>query len=195
MWGRCVALGAGALIVAGCGSASKTKTVTVQQPASAATTPTATTPPATTPTTPATTTAAPRTASTGNHGNLGDTLTVKGQTKDLISVSASKIQDPAQGYTPDKGKRVVGIHFTVKNVGTVLYKDFPSAQVTTVDGESSGSAISVGGSCNSPSTIKLKPGDSKSFCLPFQVAKAGKLKTVQYETDSGYGTPAVFTVN
>jgi hypothetical protein len=194
MWGRCVALGAGLLVVAGCGSSSKTKTVTVSQPAaaakSAATTPAATAPPATT----AATTPATTTAKTGNHGKLGDTLTVKGQTKDVISVSASNIQDPAKGYTPDAGKRVVGIHFTVKNVGSVLYKDFPSAQVTTADGESSGSAISVGGSCNSPSTIKLKPGESKSFCLPFQVAKAGKLQTVQYEPDGGYGTPAVFKV-
>jgi hypothetical protein len=201
MWGRFVAVGAGALLVAGCGS-SKTKTVTVQQPAaaatSAATTPTTpaattTTSPAATPTTPAATTTTA--AATGNnHGTLGDTLTVKGQTNDVIAVSASNVQDPAQGYNPVAGKRVVGIHFTVKNVGNVVYKDFPSAQVTTADGESSGSAISVGGSCNSPSTIKLKPGESKSFCLPFQVAKAGKLKTVQYQPDSGYGTPAVFAV-
>jgi hypothetical protein len=196
MWGPCLALGAGALLVAGCGS-SRTKTVTVAQPAaatSAATAPTTTTTStATTATTPAATTPA-TTAVTGNHGKLGDTLTVKGQTKDVISVSASNIQDPAQGYNPDAGKRVVGIHFTVKNVGKALYKDFPSAQVTTADGESSGSAISVGGSCNSPSTVKLKPGESKSFCLPFQVKKTGKLKTVQYETDGGYGTPAVFDV-
>jgi uncharacterized cupredoxin-like copper-binding protein len=195
---RLAALGIGALAIAGCGS-SKTRTVTVNQPAassatSAATTPAVTTPTETTPaaTTPAATTT---TASSGsNHGKLGDTLTVKGQTKDVIAVTAKDVQDPAHGYDPDAGKRVVGVHFTVKNVGKVVYKDFPSAQVTTADGESSGSAISVGGSCSSPSTIKLKPGDSKSFCLPFQVAKAGKLKTVQYEPDAGYGTPAVFAV-
>jgi uncharacterized cupredoxin-like copper-binding protein len=193
---RLAALGIGALAIAGCGS-GKTKTVTVQQPSASSATSAATTPAATTPTTPTDTTpaATTTTASSGsNHGKLGDTLTVKGQTKDVIAVTAKDVQDPARGYDPDAGKRVVGIHFTVKNVGDVVYKDFPSAQVTTADGESSGSAISVGGSCNSPSTIKLKPGDSKSFCLPFQVAKAGKLKTVQYEPDSGYGTPAVFAV-
>jgi hypothetical protein len=190
---RLAALGIGALALAGCGS-SKTKTVTVNQPPAASATSATTTPAATTPaaTTPATTTTAASSTSGSNHGKLGDTLTVKGQTKDVIAVIAKDVQDPANGYDPDPGKRVVGVHFTVKNVGHVLYKDFPSAQVTTADGESSGSAISVGGSCNSPSTIKLEPGESKSFCLPFQVAKSGKLKTIQYEPDSGYGTPAVF---
>jgi hypothetical protein len=196
MWGqtRFVALGVGALAIAGCGS-SKTKTVTVERPAaaatSAATTPAAETTPATTP---ATTTATDSGGPGGNHGKLGDTLTVNGQTKDVIAVTALKIQDPAKGYDPKPGKRVVGVNFTVKNVGKVVYKDFPSAQITTADGESSGSAISVGGSCNSPSTIKLKPGDSRAFCLPFQIARRGKLKTIQYEPDSGYGTPAVFAV-
>jgi hypothetical protein len=195
---RVAAVGAGVLALAGCGS-SKTKTVTVGPASSAATSP-STTPAQTTPaqTTPATTTppATTTTASSGggNHGSLGDTLTVKGQTKDVIAVTASKVHDPASGYDPDKGKRVIGVDFTVKNVGDVVYKDFPSAQATTEDGESSGSAISVGGSCNSPSTIKLKPGDSKSFCLPFQIAKSGVLKTIQYEPDAGYGTPAVFAV-
>jgi archaellum component FlaG (FlaF/FlaG flagellin family) len=130
----------------------------------------------------------------GNHGKLGSTLTVKGQTKDVIAVTALKVQDPATGYSPTAGKRVVGISFKVKNVGKVRYKDFPTALLTTRDGESSGSAISTGGSCNSPGLIKLQPGQSKTFCLPFQVAKRAKLMTVQYTPDSGYGTPAVFTL-
>jgi hypothetical protein len=130
----------------------------------------------------------------GNHGKLGDTLTVKGQTKDVIAVTALKLQDPATGYSPDAGKRVVGVFFKVKNVGKVRYKDFPTALLTTRDGESSGSAISTGGSCNSPGLIKLQPGQAKTFCLPFQVAKRGKLLTVQYMPDGGYGTPAVFTL-
>lgn len=129
-----------------------------------------------------------------NHGKIGDTLVVKGQTKDVIAVTALRIQDPATGYDPDAGKRVVGVFFKVKNVGKVRYKDFPTALLTTRDGQTSGSAISTGGSCNSPSTITLKPHQSKSFCLPFQVAKKGKLKTVQYEPDGGYGTPAVFAI-
>src|SRR4051812_6663569 len=82
----------------------------------------------------------------GNHGKLGDTLTVKGQTKDVIAVTALKVQDPATGYSPATGKRVVGVAFTVENVGEVNYKDFPTALLTTRDGESSGSAISTGGS-------------------------------------------------
>ena len=127
-----------------------------------------------------------------NHGKLGDTLTVKGQTKDVIAVTAIKVQDPATGYSPTAGTRVVGIFFRVKNVGKVKYKDFPSALLTTRDGQSHGSAISTGGSCNSPSTITLRPGQKKSFCLPFEVPKRSKLKTVQYQTDGGYGTPAVF---
>lgn len=129
-----------------------------------------------------------------NHGKIGDTLTVKGQTKDVIAVTAIKIQDPATGYDVGAKKRVVGVFFKVKNVGKVRYKDFPTALLTTRDGESTGSAISTGGSCNSPSTIVLSHGQSKSFCLPFAIAKKAKLKTVQYEPDGGYGTPAVFAI-
>ena len=133
-------------------------------------------------------------ATHGNHGKLGDTLTVKGQTKDVIAVTAIRVMDPATGYAPDAGKRVVGVFFKVKNVGKVVYDDFPTASLTTADGESAGSAISTGGSCNSPGGIKLRPGQTKSFCLPFQVRKAGKLQTLQYLPDSGYGTPAVFAL-
>ena len=131
---------------------------------------------------------------TGNHGKLGDTLTVKGQTKDVIAVTALRVMDPATGYTPVAGKRVVGVFFKVKNVGKVVYDDFPRASLTTADGESSGSAISTGGSCNSPGAIKLKPGEVKTFCLPFQVRKAGKLTVLQYLPDGGYGTTAVFAL-
>jgi len=39
--------------------------------------------------------------------------------RDVIAVTAKDVQDPAHGYDPDAGKRVVGVHFTVKNVGPV----------------------------------------------------------------------------
>ena len=97
-------------------------------------------------------------------------------------------------YGADPGMRVIGVNFTVKNVGKAKYDDSPSAFVSTKDGQISGSLITSSGPCNSPSDIKLTSGQSKTFCLPFQVPKNGRLTFIQYNVDSGYGTPAVFTV-
>lgn len=52
----------------------------------------------------------------------------------------------------------------MKNVGKVKYDDFPTALATTADGES------------------------------VSIAKKGRLLTIQYEPDGGYGTPAVFAM-
>jgi hypothetical protein len=138
-------------------------------------------------------------ASTGataasNHGKVGATITVKGQTKDVIAVTVGKVEDPVLAYGANPGMRVIGIDVTVKNVGHVKYSDSPGGFVSTSDGEISTSLITGSGPCNPPATIKLAPGQQKSFCLPFQIEKSGKLAFIQYETDSGYGTPAVFAL-
>lgn len=130
----------------------------------------------------------------GNHGTVGSTVTVKGQTKDVIAVTVGKIEDPLLAYGADPGKRVIGVNVTIKNVGKVNYSDSPSAFVSTKDGEISGSLITGSGPCNTPGTLKLTPGQQKSICLPFEIAKSGKLAFIQYNVDSGYGTPAVFAV-
>jgi hypothetical protein len=129
-----------------------------------------------------------------NHGVVGSTVTVKGQGKDVIAVTVGKIEDPLLAYGADPGMRVIGVNVTVKNVGKVKYDDSPSGFVSTSDGQISPSLITGSGPCNTPSALKLASGQAKSFCLPFQVEKGGKLAFVQYNVDSGYGTPAVFAV-
>jgi hypothetical protein len=128
----------------------------------------------------------------GNHGKVGAAVTVKGQGKDVVAVTITKIEDPLLAYGADAGMREIGIFFTIKNVGKVKYSDSTTALVSTADGEISGSQITGGGPCNPPATLTLAPGQAKSFCLPFAILKAGKLAFIQYVIDSGYGTPAVF---
>jgi hypothetical protein len=130
----------------------------------------------------------------GNHGTVGSTVTVKGQEKDVISVTVGKIEDPLLAYGANPGMRVIGVNVTVKNVGKVAYSDSPSAFVSTSDGEISASLITGSGPCDTPGTLKLTPGQQKSICLPFEVEKSGKIAFIQYNVDSGYGTPAVFAV-
>jgi hypothetical protein len=125
---------------------------------------------------------------------VGSTITVKGSEADRIAISVDKISDPLLEYGADPGMRVIGVHFTVKNVGKAKYDDSPGGFVSTKDGQISVSLITASGPCNSPSDLKLTAGQSKSFCLPFQVLRNGKLAFVQYNVDSGYGTPAVFAV-
>jgi archaellum component FlaG (FlaF/FlaG flagellin family) len=128
----------------------------------------------------------------GNHGKVGQPVIVKGQTKDMISVTVSKVEDPLLSYGADPGTRIIGVVFSVKNIGKVKYDDSPNDLASTVDGQISGGLITGGGACNTPATIKLAPGQSKTFCVPFEIGKSSKLAFIQYDTDSGYGTPAVF---
>jgi hypothetical protein len=131
-------------------------------------------------------------SASGNHGKVGQTVTVKGQSRDIVAVSVTKIQDPLLAYGAPGGMRVIGVVFTVKNVGKVKYDDSPSAFLSTADGQISGGLITGGGPCNTPGDIKLAPGQTKTFCIPFNVGRTSKLAFIQYNTDSGYGTPAVF---
>ena len=133
-------------------------------------------------------------AAAGNHGKVGATVTVKGQSNEVLAVSVGKISDPLLEYGADPGMRVIGVNITVKNVGKAKYDDSPSAFVSTADGQISASLITSSGPCDSPSDVKLAAGQSKTFCLPFQVPRRGKLVFIQYNVDSGYGTPAVFAV-
>jgi hypothetical protein len=134
-------------------------------------------------------------AAAGNHGKVGSAVVVKGQTKDVISVRITKVEDPLLAYGAATGMRNIGVFFTVKNVGKVKYSDSPSALASTADGQISGSEITGGGPCNTPATVKLAPGASKTFCMPFAILKAGKLAFIQYNVDGGYGTPAVFAAH
>jgi hypothetical protein len=131
-------------------------------------------------------------AAAGNHGKVGSTVTVKGQEKDVVAVTITKIEDPLLAYGADSGMREIGVIFTVKNVGKVAYSGSTAGFASTADGQIGGSQITGGGPCNPPAILKLAPGQTKSFCLPFAVLKSGKLAFIQFVTDSGYGTPAVF---
>jgi hypothetical protein len=130
----------------------------------------------------------------GNHGKVGQAVTVKGQSRDLVAVSVTKVQDPLLAYGAPGGMRVIGVFFTVKNVGKVKYDDSPSAFLSTADGQISAGLITGGGPCDTPGDIKLTPGQTKTFCIPFNVGRDSKLAFIQYNTDSGYGTPAVFAI-
>jgi hypothetical protein len=136
--------------------------------------------------------AAAASVASSNHGAVGATITVKGQSKDVVAVTVGKIEDPLLAYGADPGMRVIGVNITVKNVGKVKYSDSPSAFASTSDGQISASLITGSGPCNTPGTLKLSPGQEKSFCLPFEIEKSAKLAFIQYNVDSGYGTPAVF---
>jgi hypothetical protein len=92
--------------------------------------------------------------------------TVKGQTSDRIAVTVGKIEDPLLAYGADAGMRVIGVEFTVKNVGKTKYDDSPGAFVSTVDGEISGGLITGSGPCNTPSDLKLASGQREDVLHP-----------------------------
>jgi hypothetical protein len=128
----------------------------------------------------------------GNHGKVGATVTVKGQGKDTVAITVTKVEDPLLAYGADPGMREIGVVFSVRNVSKVKYSGTTSGLVSTADGEMSGSQITGGGPCDPPAILNLAPGQTKTVCVPFEVIKTGKLAFIQFITDSGYGTPAVF---
>ena len=74
------------------------------------------------------------------------------------------------------------------NTGNTAYDDAPSngASLITTANQEADSAVTLGGSCESPSLMKIAPGSTRVLCLPFELRKALKGKTFQFTLDSGF---------
>lgn len=133
----------------------------------------------------------------GQTARLGDPITLEGlDTK--MAVTASNLQDPAEVGAYDepfnKGTRFVAVDFALKNTGEKAYSDSPSngAVLVTADGRQADSTIVTGGPCASgfAEQATIGAGASRRGCIVFEVPQGGKVATVQFTLDSGFGPQA-----
>ncbi len=179
-------------MIAGCGSS--TKTITQTSAVSVSTTVAASA---------VTTTAASSSSGSSDpvtvKGSTGDMLTLQGDglgpsgptTKSKVQVTLKGMRGPFSGFNLAAGKQLIGFDMRIVNVGTVKYSDpLPDGTLTLIGGGTGKptSLIAVSGknACDNPS-VRLPHGQSKDFCLAFEVPTGAKPEALQYATDSGYG--------
>ena len=193
-------LAVAAIVVAGCGSS--TQTITQTSAVSVSTTVAASA---------ATTTAASSTTGSSDpvtvKGSTGDMLTLQGDglgssgptTKSKVQVTLQGMRGPFSGFNVAAGKQLIGFDMRIVNVGSVKYSDpLPDGTLTLIGGGTGKptSLIAVGGKnpCEDPS-LRLSHGQSKDFCLAFEVPAGAKAQALQYATDSGYGDTGLWRLN
>jgi hypothetical protein len=130
---------------------------------------------------------------------VGDETTLKGLGDGSMKVRVVKIEDPlplppAKGLLQEKpraGRRFVGVHVRLTNLGKEPYGDAPlngSRLVTDVK-DGANPTILLGGKCRSKdgTQLRMKPGATKKLCLPFQARKRAKVEAFEFTLDSGQG--------
>lgn len=184
----CVLAGSAIMVLGmlGCGA---TKTATVIQTVTAATTPETTTdtaPPTDTTTTDATST--PSLTAT-----VGKSITVNGNSGEAAEATVLGVIDPVNIPpdsidAPEQGHHMVGVRMLVKSTGTTpLDEAFDNdAKLITADDTSYDAQVTVNGPCISPSSQRISPGAQRRICLAFEIPDGTRPKTFQFTLDSGF---------
>jgi hypothetical protein len=125
---------------------------------------------------------------------VGDTIALTGsEAGSKLDVTVVKVADNAkssvEGFTPDTGKRWLGVQFQLVNTGSKAYSDSPAngAQVFDAQGQQFGPVfadITAGPSMSSD--VKLKPGAKALGWIVLELPKSAKAATVQFGMDSGF---------
>ncbi|MFD7390198.1 DUF4352 domain-containing protein [Streptomyces sp. NPDC059852] len=125
---------------------------------------------------------------------VGDTLALKGMDSGSgLDVTVKKVVDDAKSsdefFTPESGKRWVGVQFELVNTGSKAYSDSPSngAQIVDDQGQQFPSVIAeITAGPSMSSDVRLKPGAKALGWIVFEVPKASKTATVTFAMDSGF---------
>jgi hypothetical protein len=122
---------------------------------------------------------------------LGKTQIANGQTDgERQAVTPLKLTKDVAGYTVSAGKKIVCLRLKIRNAGPKALEEFPGtgAKLRLKGGVTQEAAITGGGVCKSGGLIKLKPGKSITFNLPFEIRKSDKIIGFEYTASSGFGT-------
>src|SRR5215210_696527 len=131
---------------------------------------------------------------------LGDETTLKGLGQESMKVKVIRVQDPlplppAKGLIQEKpraGRRFVGVHVRLTNLGKETYEDsaLNGSRLVTDVKDGANPTILLGGKCSSKrlgTRLVLKAGATRKGCLPFQVKKKAKVTAFEFRLDSGHG--------
>jgi hypothetical protein len=131
---------------------------------------------------------------------LGDETTLRGLGEESMKVKVIRVQDPlplppAKGLIQEKpraGRRFVGVHVRLTNLGKETYEDsaLNGSRLVTDVKDGANPTILLGGKCSSKrigTRLRLAAGASTKGCLPFQVKKKAKVTAFEFRLDSGHG--------
>jgi hypothetical protein len=124
---------------------------------------------------------------------LGEETTLTGTNGDM-KVKVTKVVDPMPNpprERPRAGRRFVGVQLTLTNLDDKPYRDAPlngSGLVTDVK-KAANPTILITGDCPSKlgTKLRMKAGETKKLCLPFQVQRKAKISAFQFRLNSGFG--------
>lgn len=137
----------------------------------------------------------PHPSSPRSAARVGDSITLAGQNGLRVKVTLEDVQRHVrvdQFDAPDPGKKLIGVDLLMRNVSGVQYDDSPSngAELVLGDDSQADATITTSGSCDSPSDVKLAPGEARRICIPFTAPDGVGAKTFQMTLDSGFGPQA-----
>lgn len=168
---------AGAILLAGCGSATVNSSPVASTTAAAKAAPV----------TKATVKAAPKTTAPPAVAHVGSTVAVKGDNEDL-NVQLAALMDPAPGSdeftTPDPGKRFIGVKLVIADVGSKAVQDDANNDVSVVGSDNqtySPDFADLAGCTNFNSgTFTLAPGATSTGCVTFDLPSTVKVVKVAF---------------
>jgi hypothetical protein len=132
---------------------------------------------------------------------VGSTITLKGNTDELIAVTLVKVAPVAKPkdvyFTPDKGNRLFAVQFRITNKSTAAYEDSPTNGAKAIDAEGQQYDTSMLDSTLGQSiagSVKLLPGRSVLGVINYEVPAGAKITSVQMSADSGFGESGEWVV-
>jgi hypothetical protein len=179
-----LAVAAAGLVIAGCGSVTKTPAPASPAPAALAS---------------AKATSSP---SSSLSGPVGTVYTVTDQSRDKMTVTLTKMIDPALGAdqftAPDNGNRFVGAVFTITGVSGT-FSDDANNDATLIGSNSqtySADFDSIAGYTNfNNGEYNISAGEKSVGAVTFQVPLTVKVTKIEWSANSGFGgAPAEWLV-
>lgn len=131
----------------------------------------------------------------GGEGPIGTTFTIGGRGGEQLRVTLKEVLDPAPLGPNDvaptsSGKRLIGLVFTVENIGTAPAVDSPSnSAVVALAGGGGATKFSVsGGPCAQPSPLlTVAPAATAEVCTVFILSADDAPAEVAYGLSTGQG--------
>ena len=107
-------------------------------------------------------------ATPASAAHLGDTVAIRGNGQEQLSVQLVKVVDPATGadeFTqPDAGKHFVAVQFKLTNSGPVAYSDAPDNDAKVLDAQGQSFESAIFDTTAGPGFARATPPSVRSRC-------------------------------
>jgi len=141
----------------------------------------------------ASTAPAQSTATTAEAADFGPPVELKALNKEPIEVTLLQIADPATSdnpsLQPEAGKRYLAAELRIDNTGAQPYDDTPANGAAVIDTSDAEWDASIFDPIEPGfGSLTIAPGDGRTGWITFEVPEGAVLRTLQFVTDSGFGS-------